>query len=84
MKIEAETLARILRLIVDVGPEEIGCDECYQHLDYFAELTLRGKNASEILPLVQDHLKRCKGCREEFEVLLAALNASEAPSGELR
>ncbi len=36
---------------------------------------LAGKNAAEALPLVQDHLERCGDCREEFEALLAALQA---------
>jgi hypothetical protein len=38
-------------------------------------MTLAGKNAAEAMPLVQDHLERCRDCREEFKALLAALRS---------
>jgi len=68
-------LAQMARMVAATRPNEIGCDECYQQLDQFAELHLAGKNAAEAMPLVQDHLERCRDCREEFEALLAALRA---------
>ena len=51
----------------------LDCDECFMQLDQFVDMHLLGKNATEALPLVEDHLKRCKDCHEEFETLLAAL-----------
>jgi hypothetical protein len=68
-------LKRLVRDIVTASPDEIGCEECFEQLDRFVELELAGKNAAEALPLVQDHLDRCDNCREEFEALLAALQA---------
>jgi predicted anti-sigma-YlaC factor YlaD len=44
-------------------------------MDQFVEMTLEGKKAAEALPLVEDHLMRCKDCREEFEALRSALEA---------
>jgi predicted anti-sigma-YlaC factor YlaD len=44
-------------------------------LDRFIETKLTGKNVAEAMPLVQDHLERCRDCREEFEALLTALQA---------
>jgi len=67
----------MVRAIVNTRPDEIGCDECFEQLDRFVEVTLAGKNAAEAMPLVQDHLARCHDCREEFEALLAALRALE-------
>ena len=61
--------------IFTTRPDEIGCQECFEQLDRFVELTLAGKNAAEAMPLVQDHLDHCSDCREEFEALLAALRA---------
>ena len=60
--------------IATARPDEIACDECFEQLDSFVEMTLAGKNATEAMPLVQDHLDRCGECREEFEALLAALH----------
>jgi predicted anti-sigma-YlaC factor YlaD len=67
----------MVREMITTRPDEIGCDECFEQLDRFVEMTLAGKNAAEAMPLVQDHLGRCDDCREEFEALLAALRALE-------
>ncbi len=57
--------------------EEIGCDECYDKLHDFTEMKLVGKSPEEAMPLVNDHLKRCGSCREEYEALLEALKSLE-------
>jgi len=75
MKLEPATLKRMVRNVLTTRPDEIGCDECFEELDLFVEMTLAGKNAAEAMPLVQDHLERCRDCREEFEALLTALQA---------
>ncbi|MGQ9816203.1 MAG: hypothetical protein ACUVR3_13850 [Candidatus Roseilinea sp.] len=72
-----EQLKQMARMVAATRPDEIGCDECFEQLDRFAELHLAGKNAAEALPLVQDHLDRCGDCREEFEALLIALQAEK-------
>jgi predicted anti-sigma-YlaC factor YlaD len=66
-------------MIAGTRADEIGCDECYAQLDRFAELVLAGMDAAAALPLVEDHLARCHDCREEFEALLAALQATTFP-----
>jgi hypothetical protein len=71
--LESQKLKQLVRGIAATHPDEIGCDECFEQLDCFVEMTLAGKNATEAMPLVQDHLNRCRDCREEFEALLAAL-----------
>ena len=69
------TLRQMVYDILTTHPDEIGCQECFEQLDRFVELTLAGKNAAEAMPLVQDHLDHCNDCREEFEALLAVLRA---------
>jgi hypothetical protein len=66
-------LKTMARGIAATRPDEIGCDECFDQMDQFVEMTLAGRNATEAMPLVQDHLDRCGDCREEFEALFAAL-----------
>jgi len=75
-KLESKKLRQLVRGIATARPEEIGCDECFEELDCFVESTLAGKNVAEAMPLVQEHLDRCRDCREEFEALLAALRTS--------
>jgi hypothetical protein len=75
MKLELETLKKMVREVITTRPDEIGCDECFEQLDRFAEMTLAGKEITEATPLVQDHVERCEDCHEEFEALLAVLRA---------
>ena len=72
-KLTPSTLQRILRAIFGTQPYEISCDECFSELSCFAEMTLSGLPAAEAMPLVQQHLARCRDCREEYEALLVML-----------
>jgi hypothetical protein len=74
-ELDPTVLKHMARGIMTTRPDEIDCTECFEQVDQFVELTLAGKNAAEALPLVEDHLNRCPGCREEFEALLAALHS---------
>jgi hypothetical protein len=74
-RLESRKLKELVRGIVTARPDEIACDECFEHLNCFVETTLSGKDTTAAMPLVQDHLNRCHDCREEFEALLAALHA---------
>lgn len=74
---DRDELSKLVRMILETGPEELGCDECLERMDLFVEEELSGKNAAEAMPLVRDHLDKCGDCREEFEALLAALRATE-------
>jgi hypothetical protein len=62
-----------VRGILSTQKDEIDCDQCLEELDRFVELALAGRDAAEALPLVQDHLNRCRDCNEEFEALLLIL-----------
>ena len=75
MTLDPVMLKQMVRAIITTRPDEIGCDECFEQLDRFVEMTLAGKNAAEAMPLVQDHLERCRNCREEYEALLTVLRA---------
>ncbi len=72
-----DELSKLARMLSETHEEEIGCDECLEEIDRFAEMELEGLDAAEAMPLVQDHLSKCGDCREEFEALLEALRAAE-------
>ena len=65
------------RGIMATRPDGIGCDECFEQLDRFVNIKLDGPDPAEAMPLGQDHLTRCTSCRQEFEWLLAALEAMD-------
>ena len=73
--LDPEQVKQMARGIMTTRPDEIGCQDCFQQLDAFVDMTLAGQDAAAALPLVEDHLRRCGDCREEFEALLAAVRA---------
>jgi hypothetical protein len=54
-----------------LGPAgfEVGCDECFKHLDEFVELELAGLDAAARIPGLRAHLEGCPACREEHDAL---------------
>ena len=69
-------VARLVRVVAETREAEIGCDECFERLDVFAETELSGVDASAAMPLVRDHLDKCADCRSTFEALLTALRGT--------
>ena len=64
---------RLARAVAETREDEIGCDECFERLDRFAEAQLSGSEAGSAMPMVGDHLEKCPDCRSTFEALLIAL-----------
>jgi hypothetical protein len=54
---------------------EYDCSQVYELLDQYAEMVNRGEDASQIMPLVKQHLELCGDCYEEYEALLQILEA---------
>lgn len=75
-EVNPELLQKMVKAAVNTREDELDCDECFEQLDAFVELRLRGKDAAAAMPLVEDHLRRCGDCREEFEALLKALQST--------
>jgi hypothetical protein len=69
-------VAKLVRAVAETREAEIGCDECFEWLDNFAETELSGVEASAAMPLVGDHLDKCEDCRGEFETLLTTLRST--------
>ena len=83
MATHIDMLKRMVCAIITTHVTEISCEDCFQHIEYFAELTLcdgGARCARAVLPLVDDHMRHCADCREEFEALLAALRTAASPS----
>ena len=69
-------VAKLVRAVAETREAEIGCDECFERLDSFAEAELFGVEASTAMPLVGDHLDKCEDCRSKLEALLTALRST--------
>ncbi len=69
-------VVKLVRAVAETSETEIGCDECFEQLDSFAEAGLSGADATAAMPLVGDHLDKCEDCRSKFEALLTALRST--------
>ena len=69
-------VVKLVRVVAETHETEIGCDECFERLDRFAETKISGAEASVAMPLVSDHLDKCADCRSKFEALLRALRGA--------
>jgi hypothetical protein len=69
----SERNERVERLLGPVGPD-IGCEECFERLDEYVELELRGADADARVAGMREHLVGCPACREEHESLRALLS----------
>ena len=67
---------RLVRVVAETHETEIGCAECFEQLDSFAETEISGAGASVAMPLVGEHLDKCSDCRSKFEALLRALRGT--------
>jgi hypothetical protein len=66
----AEHRKLIGRLLGPAGPE-VTCDECFELLDEYVELELKGADADARIPGMRTHLEGCSACREDHESLHA-------------
>jgi hypothetical protein len=60
-----ETLKRLLG---PAGPELL-CEECFEKLDEYVEVELRGEDADDRIPGMRAHLEGCPACHEDYESL---------------
>jgi hypothetical protein len=68
----------IKRLLGPAEPE-LFCDECFERLDEYVELELRGAAADAGVPGMRAHLDGCPACHEEYESLRDLVRGSDAP-----
>lgn len=75
MDISSEQAKKMLMMIEETKENELSCDEVHSLLDQYAEMTIRGENAADLLPLVHYHLEMCPDCKEEYEALTRILQS---------
>jgi hypothetical protein len=75
-RLDLDQIRAMARAIATTRAGEIDCERCFEEMDRFAERRLAGGDRDRMMALVRDHLARCQDCREEFEALLAAMQAA--------
>ena len=56
-----------------LGPDapELTCEQCFEELDRYVELTLAGEAADARVPGMRAHLDGCPACAEDYAALRA-------------
>ncbi len=75
MEEDAAMTVKFLKMLEMTEEQEFSCDEVYDLVDQYVELQARGQDVEHAMPLVKKHLDMCRGCFEEYEALLLALEA---------
>ena len=64
-----------IRILGPAEPE-LSCEECFEELDRYVELTLAGSEADVAVPGMRAHLDGCPACGDDYESLRALLEAA--------
>ena len=77
----SELLARLVEDASQAKPDSLDCDGCFEQLAEFAETQLAELETPEALRAVENHLRQCGCCRDEYEALLDGLREINTPEG---
>jgi hypothetical protein len=77
MNLTHDQIRSLLQTVSNTRDQELTCDECLCELGVFAERTLAGLPAEQAYDLIEQHLRICDECHEEYLLLLIALEALE-------
>ncbi|HEV2857657.1 MAG TPA: hypothetical protein VGW80_04555 [Solirubrobacterales bacterium] len=58
-----------LRRVLGPSAPELTCEQCFEELDRYVELTLAGDAAEARVPGMHAHLEGCPACAEDFASL---------------
>jgi len=75
MELTPKILKKMVMMVKMTKSEEIGCDDCFDEMNEFAEMELAGKSPERAMPLVEEHINRCRDCKEEYEALVEAMKS---------
>jgi len=60
-----------LKRLLGPAEPEVLCDECFEKIDQYVDLELRGADADAAIPGLRPHLEGCPACAEEYDSLRA-------------
>jgi hypothetical protein len=73
-------LRRLLQRLADTEDAEISCAECFDLVSQYVDLEAAGQADDRTLPALEQHLRQCGVCREEYETLRALVRQDDAGS----
>jgi len=77
MPLSKDQISTLLSLVAGSTEDEISCDGCFEHVAQFVESELAGAELSDSMLLIQNHMKNCPCCADEYNALKEAMAALE-------
>jgi hypothetical protein len=74
------TYDNTLKRLLGPAEPELLCDECFEKLDKYVELKLRGEPADERIPGMRAHLEGCPACHEDYDSLRELVQSDDSPA----
>jgi hypothetical protein len=68
----------VLKRLLGPAEPELLCDECFEKLDEYVELKLRGAPADERIPGMRAHLEGCPACHEDYDSLRELVQSDDS------
>jgi hypothetical protein len=68
--------SELLERLLGTHSPDPGCEACFELMDQYAEVVLRGEGPESRFPGVVTHLRMCEACREDTEGFLAILRTN--------
>jgi hypothetical protein len=59
----------VLGRVLGPGAPELTCEQCFEELDRYVELSVAGEAADARIPGMRPHLDGCPACAEDFASL---------------
>ncbi len=72
---------RLIAALLGPAEPELTCEECFERLDHYVELTVAGADPDEAVAGMRAHLVGCPACEEDHASLLEFVRRAdgEAP-----
>jgi hypothetical protein len=67
--VDQPALRRLLQSLADTEEHEISCAECFDLLPRYVDLGVARTGGERTLPGLEQHLRQCGVCLEEYEAL---------------
>lgn len=74
-----QTSHKTIKRLLGPADSELLCDECFEKIDQYVELELRGKAADAEIPGMRAHLDGCPACHEEYHSLRELVRSGDRP-----
>ena len=68
-----------LKRLLGPAEPEVLCDECFEKIDQYVDLELRGADADAAIPGMRPHLEGCPACAEEYASLRVLAAGQDEP-----